>query len=271
METVQDNPALNKVFGLFQDFQKSGLYSRLLLETRGGEFTAHLSLQCSPHWSPWMERTRPTETKKPRRTTPSRRRRNKARREKWLASKQAKNEDNIVEDNVNQDTPILEKDKDSIVIDKSAVSVDSASKDLKVLPEGKSKKLVQTVNTSAANKIQKLGVIDQIDGQIEAPKSLVTFDLSISAVDVDDAFCSIEENLCHGDDQLTKVPFISETASCEVREDNSDNSIFTMEVQVVNDKHFLEKVNERFKNWDPLWYGKPCGCLLYTSPSPRDS
>ena len=106
-----------------------------------------------------------------------RRRRNKARREKWLATKQAKNEDNIVEDIINQDTPILEKDKDSIVIDKSAVSVDSATKDLKVLPEGKSKKLVQTVNTSSAHKNQKLGVIDQIDGQIEAPKSLVTFDL----------------------------------------------------------------------------------------------
>ena len=114
----------------------------------------------------------------------------------------------------------------------------------------------------SVNKIQKLGVIDQIDGQIEASKSLITFDLSISAVDIDDAFCSIEENLCHGDNQLINVPFISETSSCEVREKNSENTIFTLEVQVIDEKNFLEKVHKRFDNWDPLWYGKPRGKLI---------
>ena len=131
------------------------------------------------------------------------------------------------------------------------------SKDLNILLEGQSEKLVQTVKDSETVK-QKLGVIEQIDGQIDSSDT-VTFDLTISAVEVDDAFLSIEDNLCHGDEYL-KVPFISEIPSCEVRE--GENTLFTLEVQISNDEEFLDTVYERFNNWDPLYYGKPRGKLV---------
>jgi len=188
MESVQDNPALNKVFGLFQDFQKTGQFSRLFLETRGGAFTAHLSVQCLPHWPPWMERTRPAETRKPRRTTPSRRKRNQARREEWLARKQAKTKDIVIEEttlNQTEDTPILENKTNEVsnTVNKSTESVgstDLTSKDLKVVPEGKSTKLVEIVSES---KIQKLGVIEQIDGQVESSELYGAHEHSENPVD----------------------------------------------------------------------------------------
>ena len=106
--------------------------------------------------------------------------------------------------------------------------------------------------------------IDQIDGEAaaESSESTVTFDLTISASDVDDAFCSIEENLCRGVGSAEKVPFISEEASSEVMELNSDNVLYTLEVQVINEKNFLEKVLNQFDSWDPLYYGKPRGKLV---------
>ena len=180
MESVRDNPALNQVFGLFQDFQKTGQFSRLLLETRGGSVTAHLSVQCSPPWT-WTESARPTETRKPRRSTPSRRRRNKARREEWLAKKAAETKDKVVENaTLNQDKSVseIEKRKNTKVVNKSAASVDLTTKDLKVLPEGKSTKLVKTFKDSVKNS-QNFAVIEQIDGQTES------FDEIISAVQLD--------------------------------------------------------------------------------------
>ena len=119
METVRDNPVLNKVFGLFQDYQNTGQFARLLLETRGGYFTAHLSVQSS---APWMESTRQTETTKPRRTTPSRRRRNKARHDQWIAKKKANHDkpDHVQ----NREESILDNPEDSEVVDKISDSTD---------------------------------------------------------------------------------------------------------------------------------------------------
>ena len=56
-----------------------------------------------------------------------------------------------------------EKNEDSKVVDKPTDSVGSTAKELKVLPEGQSKKLIETIEDSVT--IQKLGVIEQIDGQ----------------------------------------------------------------------------------------------------------
>ena len=180
METVYKNPVLCKVFGLFQDYQNTGQFSRLLLETRGGALTAHLSVQCSPY-SPCIERTRPTEARKPRRNPPSRRKRNQARREKWLADKKEKNsKDNITEIST-QDNSILGKgDSDSEVVHKSVVASSSTDSTTKV---GRSiqETIVEMVKVSETN-IQNVGVIEQIDGQIESTALTCTFDLTISAV-----------------------------------------------------------------------------------------
>ena len=250
MKSVVENPVLSQVFGLFQDYQKNGQFSRLFLETRGGSLTAHLSVDCSPLWSPWTERTRTAETTKPRRTTPSRRKRNFARREQWIAKKQSKT--------LNQDNPILEKPLDTEVVNKPVSSSESSvkPKDLKILSDDQSRKLVESVKGADVKK-QKIGVIDQIDGQTDSPT--VTFDLTISAVEVLDAFLSIEDNLCGGlENAIEKVPFISEEPSIEERDTNSDNNtLFTLEVQVINEETFLEKVRKIFDSWEPLYWGKP--------------
>ena len=251
METVSDNPVLSKVFRLFQDYQKQRQFSRLLLETRGGALTAHLSVQCAP--APSMESTRPTEARKLRRITPSRRKRNQARREQWLANRKA--------DTVNQDNCVLEKNEDTEVVNKTVkASTDSTTKDLKVLSEGQSTKIVQTVKVSEKDS-QKIGVIEQIDGQIESTVTTLNFDLTISAVQLLDAYCSIEDNLCYGDVDA-KVLFISENPSSQVKETNSENTLFTLEIQVENDETFLAKLQKRFDSWDPLYFGKPRGKLV---------
>ena len=159
MDLVKDNPVLSKVFGLFCDYQKCGQFSHLLLETRGGDSTAHLSVQCS---APWMERTRTTETSKPRRITPSRRRRNQARHEEWLAKRQAKTPDSF--ENVNQDEEsILEKTK---MVEKSQETATKA-KDLKILAGNKSTQLVESVKGSVIQANNPENMIEQIDGQTE--------------------------------------------------------------------------------------------------------
>lgn len=158
MNLVKDNPALSKVFGLFRDYQKCGQFSRLLLETRCGDLTAHLSVQCSVP-APRMERTRTMETRNPRRKTPSRRRRNEARREAWLAKKQAKNPVSSV--NVNQDEEsILEKTE---VVEKS----NDKAIDLKILAGDKSTQLVELVKGSVIQINNPDNMIVQIDGQTE--------------------------------------------------------------------------------------------------------
>ena len=48
----------------------------------------------------------------------------------------------------------------------------------------------------------------------------------------------------------------------EVRDTNSDETLFTLEVQVVNDETFLETVREIFESWDPLYWGKARGKLV---------
>ena len=101
-------------------------------------------------------------------------------------------------------------------------------------------------------------IIEQFDGNAE---STVTFDLTISALTLTDAFNSIEENLCSKEDS-PKIPFISDVPSKEVRdEDKEDNTLFTLEVRFDNEKKFLAKVERIFHNWDPLWFGKPRGIL----------
>ena len=67
--------------------------------------------------------------------------------------------------------------------------------------------------------------------------------------------------MCHDEDNV-KVPFISEEPSCEVKEANSANTLFTLEVQVVNEEDFLKKVYGRFDNWDPFWDGNPRGTIV---------
>lgn len=259
MESVKNNPVLSKVFGLFQDYQRTGQFSRLVLETRGGFVTANLSVQCSPQWTPWMQSSRPTETKKPRRTTPSRRRRNKYRREKWLSEKKEKTSVDNSAEVLNQDNSIPDINKDSKVVDKSVVT-DSITKDLKVLQEGQSTKVVQTVEGSEMN-TQKFGVIEQVDGGIEPAAATVTFDLTISAVQLVDAYCSIEDNLCYGEVDK-KLIFINEKPSSEVKETNSENTLFTFDIQFENEEKSLEQLYERFKSWDPLYFGKPRGKLV---------
>ena len=47
--------------------------------------------------------------------------------------------------------------------------------------------------------------------------------------------------MCRDEDNV-KVPFISEEPSCEVKEDNTENTLFTLAVQVVNEEDFLKKI-----------------------------
>ena len=77
-----------------------------------------------------------------------------------------------------------------------------------------------------------------------------------------DAYCSMEDNLCYGDDVDAKVHSIGDEPSSEVKEPDSENTLFTFEIQVENDKKFLEKLFHRFETWNPLYYGKPRGRLV---------
>ena len=66
------------------------------------------------------------------------------------------------------------------------------------------------------------------------------------------SYCSIEDHFLTGDDHL-KVPFISEKPSSEVSDLESDNTLFTLEVQVDNDELFLNRVYQIFDSWDPYY------------------
>ena len=61
-----------------------------------------------------------------------------------------------------------------------------------------------------------------------------TFDLTISAVQLLDAYCSMEDNLCYGDFDK-KVLDIGDVPSSEVKEANSENTFFTFEIKVENE------------------------------------
>ena len=126
------------------------------------------------------------------------RKRNKARPEKWLAEKKKETVTDNSSQVMDQDKSIMENNEDSEVVNKpveASAATDSTNKDLKVLLDGQYTKVVKTIKDSGVN-IQKLGVIEQVDGQIES--STITFDLTLSAFMSFDAYISIEENLCHG-------------------------------------------------------------------------
>ena len=240
MENVQDHFVFNKIFGLFQTYQKTGQCSRLVLETMGGALFANLSVQCptrptSPGWN-----SSSAKTKRSRRITPSRMRRNKARHEKWLARKISENQDSLEKkkDDV-EDIPDKEKNPEEPIFaepSKNDISTENP------------RQLVCLLKKAAENLDGKEEVIEQIDGNIE---STVAYDLTISAVNLFDAFCSIEENLCSAEDS-PKIPFISEIPSKEeVDINNAENTLFTLEVKFDNEKKFLARVEETFRNWDP--------------------
>ena len=174
------------------------------------------------------------------------------------------------QDNSNDNSDVIkpvEAVEDTVEVDEigSSISADITSaseekRDLKILSENKSRQLIETIEGSVIKR--PFIAIDQIDGQTESSESTITFDLTISACQVEDAFRSFEENLCRGVGSDEKVPFISEVPSSEVRELNSDNVLYTLEVQVINEEKFLEKVSNQFESWDPLYYGKPRGKLV---------
>ena len=244
METVSNNSGLNKILDLFQSYQKNGQCSRLVLETMGGDLTAHLSVQWPNSPAPgWTSRSTRTETKPARRMTPSRRRRNQARREQWLARNISKTKVNVNNDEKKQD--------DSVSSEKEIGTVKNVSEN--------PRQLVCSVKNSVTTQETETDVIDQIDGNIE---STVTYDLTISAATSFEAFCSIEENLCRGDDG-DKIPFISEVASKEVKDENNEqNTLYTLEIKIDNETLFIAKVEETFRNWETLYYGKPRGTLV---------
>ena len=117
--------------------------------------------------------------------------------------------------------------------------------------------------------------IDQLDGVTEREKDdaidevkkkddelFITFDLTIRAFTFLDAFGSIEENL-NLDEYGPKIPFIGEVPSRAIKDEKSEeNTLYTLEIKVVNDETFLEILETKFLNWDPLWHGKPRGALL---------
>ena len=121
-------------------------------------------------------------------------------------------------------------------------------------------------------------IIEQVDGVNESEnddsidevekkddenfdESILTFDLTISAVTFLDAFGSIEENLCADKDE-SKILFISEAPSKAARDErNEGNTLYTLEIRVVKDKTFLAKLEMKFHNWKPLWHGEPRGIL----------
>ena len=61
-----------------------------------------------------------------------------------------------------------------------------------------------------------------------------------------------------------KVLFINEVPLREVKEINSENTLFTLEIRVENDEKFLEQLHERFNSWYPFYSGSldPRGKLL---------
>ena len=135
-----------------------------------------------------------------------------------------------------------------------------AAKDLKVLAENKSRQLIQNIEGSVIKR--PIIAIEQIDGQMESAEPTLTFDLTISAVNDVDAYCSMEDNLCYGDEVDEKVLDISDEQLSEVRELNTGNTLYTFAIKVVNEEIFLQKLYERFNSWEPLYFGKPRGKLM---------
>ena len=179
-----DSSMLNNVLELFQTYKKTGICSKLVLETMGGALTADLSVQfpTSPGWSSSSGTTRRTETKRSRRSTPSRRKRNQARRELWLAKKMAKNHEDILDnDNVEE----KEEKHDEPVTESSDGGATSEHP----------RQIIYVMEESGdvANDDQD-NVIEQIDGNAES-ETIASYDLTISALDADDAYLNIEENL----------------------------------------------------------------------------
>ena len=59
----------------------------------------------------------------------------------------------------------------------------------------------------------------------------------------------LKENFCNSEDS-PKIPFISDQPSFEVIDNNNEfNCLYTIEVKFNNEKKFLTKVEETFKNW----------------------
>ena len=105
--------------------------------------------------------------------------------------------------------------------------------------------------------------IDEVEKKDDGNKeSTVSFDLTISAVTFLGAFGSIEENLCDDEDGAYFF-VIAEVPSEAVRDEkNQKNTLFTLELRVVNDKTFLSKLEKKFNSWVPLWHGLPRGILV---------
>ena len=126
---------------------------------------------------------------------------------------------------------------------------------------------IETIDDQKDDNKNSDDVIEEIDGGIETSVTIedettITFDLTISAHQLVDAYCSIEDNLCHSQEDNEKIPFISEIPSSEVRELDGENILFTLEVQIKNEEMFLKKVLSRFDTWDPLYFEKPRGKLV---------
>ena len=87
-------------------------------------------------------------------------------------------------------------------------------------------------------------------------RSMVTLNLQLRMI------LRLVLNLCRGDDG-DKIPFISEVASKEVKDENiNGNTLYTLEIKIENDHVFIAKVEEIFRNWDPLYFGNPRGILV---------
>ena len=124
---------------------------------------------------------------------------------------------------------------------------------------------IETIDDQKDDNKNSDDVIEEIDGGIETSVTIedettITFDLTISAHQLVDAYCSIEDNLCHSQEDNEKIPFISEIPSSE--ELDGENILFTLEVQIKNEEKFLKKVLNRFDTWDPLYFKKPRGKLV---------
>lgn len=257
MEKDYENPVLNKILGLFQTYQKTGQCSRLVLETMGGALFANLSVQC-PTWPASPGRTSSsTQRKRSRRITPSRRKRNQARREEWLARKNSKSKDTS---NSDVGSNVIEKKQDEVEENNCDEPILTETSEEEVALNNPRQIICVMKEALENTNSQDEEVIEQIDGNIESVP--VTYDLTISAMTDLDAFCSIEENLCSAEDS-PRIPFISDIPSEEeTDENNPGNTLFTMEIKVENERNFLAKVEKTFRNWEPLWYGKPRGTLV---------
>ena len=121
--------------------------------------------------------------------------------------------------------------------------------------------------------------IEQVDGVIEVGKEEsnqgeknpndgeddVIFgtinDLTISPETFDNAFCSIEENLCtRGNDVM--IESVSEEAFKEEADPEVDgNTLFSKEIKVKSNTEFIEQIEKIFEAWRPTCMANPRGKL----------